>query len=107
MKTPTILRHHSARLFLVALIGISFVSLDGALTSATAADALTATDGTQRKSMLGSLFKRRDRADRVPMTAMQQVERSILGLPLGIVRGVVKGVTRAAGRSVTDHIQHN
>ena len=93
---------------LAALLLVSLISLSA---SAHAADALTnAAVKTVGKGVLGSLFKKRSRVvDSTEVTrvsAMDRVNRSILGLPLGILRALGKGVTRAASKTVTDHIRH-
>ncbi len=93
---------------IAALLFVSLVSLGA---SSPAADALTnAAVKTVGKGLLGGLFKKRsrvvDNTDVPRLSAMDRVNRSILGLPLGILRGLGRGVTRAAGKTVTDHITH-
>ena len=93
---------------IAALLLVSLISLGA---SAHAADALTnAAVKTVGRGVLGGLFKKRsrvvDNTDVPRVSAMDRVNRSILGLPLGILRGLGRGVTRAVGKTVTDHITH-
>lgn len=93
---------------IAALLLVSLISLGA---SARAADALTnAAVKTVGRGVLGGLFKKRsrvvDNTDVPRVSAMDRVNRSILGLPLGILRGLGRGVTRAVGKTVTDHITH-
>ena len=109
MHTLPIFSRSKIHARIAALILLSVISLTA---SASAADALTnAAVKTVGKGVLGSLFKKRSRVvDSTEVTrvsAMDRVNRSILGLPLGILRAVGKGVTRAASKTVTDHITHN
>ena len=94
---------------ITALILASLIAFSA---SAPAADALTSTAASAvSRGLLHSLFKKRSRVvdgtEPVRVSAMDRVNRSILGLPLGILRAVGKGVTRVASKTVTDHITHN
>lgn len=86
---------------------VSLLWLGAPVQNADAADALTtAATNAVGKNFLGSIFKRRNAGETTQVTAMERVNRSILGLPLGILRGVAKGVSRMAAKTVTDHITH-
>lgn len=96
-----------APLFLAVVLGFGAPAQEAA-----AADALTtATSSAVSKNFLGSLFQKKrtvvDTSMTPTPTAMERVNRSILGLPLGILRGLGKGVSRMASKTVTDHITHN
>ena len=92
---------------IATMLLVSLLWLGAPVQNADAADALTtAATNTVGKNFLGSIFKRRNAGETTQVTAMERVNRSILGLPLGILRGVVKGVSRMASKTVTDHITH-
>ena len=93
---------------IATLLVASLISLTA---SVPAADALTSVAAQAvSKNVLGSLFKKKSRVvDSSPVTrvsAMERVNRSILGLPLGILRTLGKGAGRMASKTVTDHITH-
>ena len=96
---------------IAALLFAALIALGASAPTASAADALTTTaTRAVRKNVLGSLFRKRTRVvDNDPatrLTAMDRVNRSILGLPLSILKLLGKGVTKAASKTVTDHIRH-
>ena len=92
------------------LLLASLVFLGATVQTASAGDALTSAvvtaTGPARKGLMRSLFGDRRTADSTPVSAMDRVNRSILGLPLGILRSVGKGVSKMASRTVTDHLTH-
>ena len=96
-----------APLFLAVLLGFG-----APMQEAAAADALTsAASSAVGKNFLGSLFQKKsavvDTTATPAPTAMDRVNRSILGLPFGILRSLGKGVSSMASKTVTDHITHN
>jgi hypothetical protein len=107
MKSLRPLFGNRSQSHIATMLLVSLLWLGAPVQNAGAADALTtAATNTVSKNFLGSLFKRRNSGEAVPMTAMERVNRSILGLPLGILRGLGKGVSRMASKTVTDHITH-
>ncbi|MEO6741150.1 MAG: hypothetical protein ABIP20_12930 [Chthoniobacteraceae bacterium] len=92
------------------LLLASLLLLGATVQTASAGDALTSAvvgaTGPARKGLMRSLFGDRRTADSTPVSAMDRVNRSILGLPLGILRSVGKGVSKMALRTVTDHVSH-
>ncbi len=68
----------------------ALICIGAPLQTATAADALT-TSSTSTTSSSGTT----------------QLERSILGLPIGILKSLYTGVTKAASNTVTKHIRKN
>ena len=96
---------------IAALLFAALIALGASAPTASAVDALTSTAARAvGKNVLGSLFKKRSRVvdtdPAVRASAMERVNRSILGLPLNLLKLLGKGVTKAASKSVTDHIRH-
>ncbi len=109
MHTPPNFFRSKIRVRIAALFTVSLMALSAA---APAADALTnAATKTVGRSVLGGLFKKRSRVvdnpDAPRVTAMERVNRSILGLPLGFLRMFGKGASRMVNKTVSDHIRSN
>ena len=89
----------------------ALVWLGASVPTASAGDALTtSTTRAVSKGLLGSLFRKKNSDESTPVTgatAMDRINRSILGLPFGILKSLGKGISRAATKTVTDHITHN
>ena len=112
MKSLPTFSRKSNRTRIATLLLASLIFVGATDRNASAADALTtaAAASPASKGLLRSLFGNRRSSEGAyvpPTTAMDRVNRSILGLPLGILRSLGKGVSRMASKTVTDHITHN
>jgi hypothetical protein len=79
----------SPRIAMVILAAI--VCIAAPLHTVNAGDALTTSSSSSSSSTSGST----------------QLERSILGLPIGIIKSVASGISKAASTLVTKHVTKN
>jgi hypothetical protein len=117
MHSPASFPQTSKSLRIATLLLAAALWIGASLQTARASDSLTtsSTDSTTtRTSLLKSLlgFKSSSSSSSSSTsssstTSASQVNRSILGLPIGILKAVASGVSKAAGSAVTKHITHN